>query len=252
MIYLVVPCFNEVKRLDFKAFTDFQSASLFTRPVQIVFVDDGSVDGTHDWIQKKMDQLKSETESLTQEQIFNFKLERNSGKAEAVRQGMLYVQNRFKVGSTDWVGFWDADLATPLLELNKMVQMAAEEPGTESVWGSRVYRLGSEIKRSPLRHYLGRAFATVISILLKVESYDTQCGAKIFRGDKVGEAFNEPFISRWIFDVEILLRLRQKNIIEYPLRKWVDQPGSKVKVIREIGRVWGDILAIRKKYHQRN
>lgn len=248
MIYLVVPCFNEVKRLDFNAFTDYQSASLFTRPVQLIFVDDGSSDGTSEWIQQKISELKSTAGSLAQDQIFNFKLERNSGKAEAVRQGMLYVLNRFKVGSSDWVGFWDADLATPLPELNKMVQLAADEPGTESVWGSRVYRLGSEIVRSPMRHYLGRAFATVISVLLKVESYDTQCGAKIFRGDKVAEAFSEPFISRWIFDVEILLRLRQKNIIEYPLRKWIDQPGSKVKVFREIGRVWRDILAIRNKY----
>ncbi len=129
-----------------------------------------------------------------------------------------------------------------------MLRTASENVETVSVWGSRVYRLGSEIVRSPLRHYLGRIFATIISVLLKVKSYDSQCGAKIFRGDILLKTFSEPFLSRWIFDVEILLRLEQKNIIEYPLEFWQDKPGSKVKIFREIFRVWQDIIAIRKKY----
>jgi hypothetical protein len=88
----------------------------------------------------------------------------------------------------------------------------------------------------------------VIAVLLKVESYDSQCGAKLIRREHLEAAFGESFLSNWIFDVEIMLRLKGKLLIEYPLRQWEDIPGSKVKVLREILRVLMDILRIRKKY----
>jgi hypothetical protein len=70
----------------------------------------------------------------------------------------------------------------------------------------------------------------VAGILLQLECYDSQCGAKLFRIEHVERAFGEPFISRWIFDVEILLRLRDQRLIEYPLRTWSDVRGGKLNV----------------------
>jgi hypothetical protein len=61
-------------------------------------------------------------------------------------------------------------------------------------------------------------------------------------------AFKEPFIGRWIFDIEILLRLKNFNIVEFPLLTWSDIPGSKVKIFKEIFRVFGDIMKIRRHY----
>lgn len=235
MIALIVPCYNEESRLDLAAFEEGAQGVM-----QILFVDDGSKDGTVAKIQRFIEDKPN---------MHVFQCPKNGGKANAVRAGMLHALENPALQNAEWIGFWDADLATPLWEVPNMIRYAdlyTEE--ISSIWGSRVYRLGSKIIRSPKRHYLGRIFATVIAVLLKVESYDSQCGAKLFRKQVVETAFREEFLSNWIFDVEIMLRLKGKNIIEYPVRQWDDIPGSKVKVSKEILRVFRDILKIRKKY----
>jgi len=235
MIVLVVPCYNEEKRLDLEAFEEGAQGE-----IQILFVDDGSKDGTVPRIEKFI-QGKSN--------LHVHRCPQNGGKAAAVREGMLHIAKHPALSKATWVGYWDADLATPLWEVPNMIQYAKfYNSDVDSVWGSRVYRLGSKIVRSPHRHYLGRGFATVIAMLLRVESYDSQCGAKLFRREHLETAFTESFLSNWIFDVEIMLRLKGKLLVEYPLRQWEDVPGSKVKIFREILRVFRDILKIREKY----
>jgi dolichyl-phosphate beta-glucosyltransferase len=235
MIVLVVPCYNEEKRLDLAAFEEGAQGE-----IQILFVDDGSKDRTVEVIQKFIQNRSN---------MHVHRCPKNGGKAAAVREGMLHAIAHPVLSKATWIGFWDADLATPLWEVPNMVQYSDfYNQQVDSIWGSRVYRLGSKILRSSKRHYLGRGFATLISIMLRVESYDSQCGAKLFRRDCVETAFGESFLSNWIFDVEIMLRLKGKLLIEYPLRQWEDMPGSKVKVYKEILRVFRDILKIRKKY----
>lgn len=233
MVTLIVPCYNETQRLNIEAFA---SASEH----RFLFVDDGSKDGTADFIAQKL---------LGYAHCRLVRTPQNGGKAAAVRYGMTEIQKMDWFQTSEWIGFWDADLATPLQEIPLFLKYAQINRTCDSIWGSRVYRLGSHIKRSTLRHYLGRGFATIVHRLLKVEAYDTQCGAKLFRPAVVSKAFGEPFISRWIFDVEILLRLGQDKVIEYPLTRWEDIPGSKVKVIREIFKVFREILKIRERYY---
>lgn len=235
MIVLVVPCYNEESRLDLDAFEEGAQGE-----VQIMFVDDGSKDQTV---------ARIEAFIATRPNMHLYRCPQNGGKANAVRQGVLHVTQHPELSKAKWVGYWDADLATPLWEVPNMIQYAElYSTNVAAIWGSRVYRLGSKIVRKPVRHYLGRGFATVIAVLLKVDSYDTQCGAKLFRSEHLIKAFQEPFISNWIFDVEILLRLQQYELVEYPLRKWEDIPGSKVKIHKEILRVFRDILKIRERY----
>ena len=164
-------------------------------------------------------------------------LERNRGKAEAVRRGM---HEAFRLNAT-YAGYWDADLATPLPAILTFVEVLDTHPALEVVIGARVKLLGRHIIRRALRHYSGRVFATAVSMSLGIGVYDTQCGAKMFRVSPAMERiFEHPFVSRWIFDVEILARFLHDHrdldtlavnevIHEIPLMWWEDVAGSKLK-----------------------
>jgi hypothetical protein len=158
------------------------------------------------------------------------------GKGEAVRRGLLVALQT----EATYVGFWDADLATPLESIAELQQVLEDRAEIEMVFGARVKLLGRTIERRTSRHYFGRVFATAVSLMLRMPVYDTQCGAKLFRvTDDLRRLLAEPFVSRWIFDVEIIARLARLRrgmdrsapeavIYEYPLREWRDVSGSKV------------------------
>jgi hypothetical protein len=168
-----------------------------------------------------------------------YALSGNVGKAEAVRQGLLQLLE----GDASYVGYWDADLATPLDEIPRFAQLLEERPEREMVFGARIKLLGRRVERKVARHYFGRVFATVVSLMLRLPIYDTQCGAKLFRvTPDLKTLFDTPFLSRWVFDVEIIARLTAaqgwdgprsaENVIyEYPLMQWVDVHGSKLRAI---------------------
>lgn len=215
---IVVPCYNEAKRLDCEAFKDFIGTN---SDVDFLFVDDGSLDHTFEILRG----LASHSHRF---QIF--KLEVNSGKAEAVRVGILKgIDDGYQN-----VGYWDADLATPLSEITNFISYLKNHNNTLLLMGSRVKLLGRRIERKMHRHYLGRVFATFVSLVLDIPVYDTQCGAKIFKVNKTTRnLFSKPFNSKWIFDVEILARWKiDQDIVaieEFPLLAWQDVAGSKLK-----------------------
>ena len=113
------------------------------------------------------------------------------------------------------------------------------------------------IHRSPLRHYLGRLAATAIAFVLRIPVYDTQCGAKLLRGGPESAAlFAEPFLTRWLFDVELIARLGRRRaatggaayaIHEFPLPAWRDVPGSKIRA-KDYLRGIGDLARIAVRY----
>ena len=162
------------------------------------------------------------------------------------------------LGDAAYTGFWDADLATPLWSIPQLLNTLVSRPDIQMVFGARVRLLGRAIHRQAARHYLGRVFATVASVLLRLAIYDTQCGAKLFRiTPEFKEVLARPFLSRWIFDVEILARYiaRHKNdrayvhdaIYEYPLEEWTDVAGSKVGSLDFI-KAFGELLTIHRTY----
>lgn len=168
----------------------------------------------------------------------------NQGKAEAVRVGMLRALEQCPV----YLGYFDADLATPLEGIQDFARILDSNPQAELVLGARVALLGHAIERKLYRHYLGRVFATAASLVLAVPVYDTQCGAKLFRATPSLRAlFEKPFGSRWIFDVEIIARFltgtgRVSGLFELPLVRWTDIGASRVKAtdfIRAIGEMAG-------------
>lgn len=220
---VVVPCFNEARRLPTAEFLGFLQED---PSVGFLFVDDGSSDGTREVLEDLRRQAGRGADVLA--------LSENVGKAEAVRRGVVAALAR----DPEAVGYWDADLATSLAELSRMRDVLLADPHRLAVLGSRVRLLGRRIERSALRHYAGRVFATVASLKLRLPVYDTQCGAKLFRAvPETRAAFDAPFSSRWIFDVEILARLTRalgaaevtRRLVEHPLDAWEDVGGSKLR-----------------------
>jgi dolichyl-phosphate beta-glucosyltransferase len=238
---LVVPCYNEEHRLPVDQFREFLSQS----PIHFVFVDDGSRD-------KTLDRLESLRQGL-EDRVFVLRSPANQGKAEAVRMGLNFALDQ----QAEYAGFWDADLATPLDAVPQLAAVFDSRPELDMVFGARVKLLGRHVHRKTSRHYLGRIFATVVSLMLRLPIYDTQCGAKIFRvRPGTRELFAEPFQTRWVFDVEILARyIRQLGsprpaagrIYEYPLNTWEDIGGSKVKPL-DFFIAFRDVLRIYWKY----
>jgi glycosyltransferase involved in cell wall biosynthesis len=243
---VVVPCYNEAARFHAEPFAQFLAAPE-NRSVKLLFVNDGSSDNTLAVLEAFRNQFPERVTICNQQP--------NRGKAEAVRNGMLQV---IAAGETQITGFWDADLATPLAQITDFLSLMNARPELNMVFGARVRLLGRAIHRQPLRHYLGRCFATVVSILLKLPIYDTQCGAKLFRiTPELSKVLAEPFHSRWIFDVEILARFIQlhkgeshplaNQVYEFPLPEWTDVAGSKVSSL-DFFRAFGELATIYRRH----
>jgi len=221
---IIIPCYNESKRLDLRQFQLLDEYSNH----HLLFVNDGSRDSTSELLAPWCQINPSHRRLLN--------LPSNVGKAEAIRRGMSLCSDE----NPDIIGYADADLATPVSEINRLVKaLESAPPDISAVLGSRIRRLGADISRNPFRHYAGRALASIASILLKMSIYDTQCGAKFFRNDlALRNSIQEPFLARWIFDVELLGRLsreyektgrrRESAFLEIPLRQWSEVGGSNI------------------------
>ena len=243
---LVVPCFNEAERLDAEAWTTH--ARLFPQH-RFLLVDDGSTDETPDRLRA--------LEAAAPDSFRSLRLAQNVGKGEAVRQGVLAAAK----DDPTYIGYWDADLATPLDAIGQFESVLERKPDVQLVTGARVQLLGRTIARSAWRHYLGRVFATCASRLLCLPVYDTQCGAKLFRArPAVVSLFESPWHSRWAFDVELLARLSEsadarqgqrtsQAVVEVPLRQWQDMPDSKVGA-RAMVRAGWDVVRLWRRYHR--
>jgi dolichyl-phosphate beta-glucosyltransferase len=233
----VIPCYNEEKRLSGAPLKKLLEGA----DIEIVLVDDGSTDGTPALLDGLARQLP---------RLHIVQLDKNRGKAEAVRHGLrraLVLVNQ--TGEKDAiVAFSDADFATPPEELIRLLRIFQLHPERQCLMGARVRLLGLEVRRSFFRHFMGRIFATLASMTLRMTVYDTQCGAKFFRASPVlGEVLALPFRSRWAFDVELLGRLsrylNEKDFLEVSLHAWDEIEGSKV-TLRSTLRMGLDLVRI--------
>jgi glycosyltransferase involved in cell wall biosynthesis len=239
-LIIVIPCYNEFDRLQQDLFESFLKQDNDTR---IVFSNDGSTDKTIE----KLNAIRS----MAPDRVFIRSLEKNKGKAEAIREGVLYCF----AGNlqSDRIAYLDADGSTSLSECHSISRNINGD--VIFAFGSRILKIDNNIIRKPYRHLIGRILATVISSQLKIHVYDTQCGCKVFRSDLAKEVFRDGFISKWLFDVEIFHRIirlygkdRMRQICaEIPLQDWIDTADSKVRFTYSF-RIWYDILRIKRKY----
>jgi glycosyltransferase involved in cell wall biosynthesis len=241
-ICFVVPCYNEENRLPVSKYISF--IKQFPDTV-ICFVNDGSTDNTHS--------LLLQINSGNENQVHIISYTDNVGKAEAVRKGVQYCNSRL---NHSHIAYLDADLSTPLKELVRLSEYINED--IEFCFGSRIMLIGAKIERKFSRHFVGRIIATFISNVLEIKVYDTQCGCKIFTKELSVHLFEEPFISRWLFDVELFARKINlygkdhalKKMLEIPLKEWINKSDSKVK-IQYFFLLWIDLFLINYKYKKR-
>jgi glycosyltransferase involved in cell wall biosynthesis len=240
-VHLVMPCFNERSRL---AVDEICSLTSDER-VSLVMVDDGSTDGTLELLRA----LERDSHDISV-----IALPANVGKGEAVRAGLTSAL----AAKPTWVGYVDADMSTPASEVLRLLDLAQATDRFDVVFGARVAMLGRHVQRSSFRHYAGRVFATLASLVLSKAVYDTQCGAKLFRRtEALHRSISVPFRSRWAFDVELLGRLHAAGIDpsrfwEEPLQVWRDADGSRrsvaasVRATASLLSIWRDLRASRR------
>lgn len=236
---IVIPCYNEEKRLDIKRISNFIKNQ---EDVIICFVNDGSKDKTLSVLENLKSQIPYNIDVIS--------TEKNVGKAEAVRTGFLHCNATF---SHEKIAYLDADLATSLEECLEISELVTNE--TIFSFGSRIAKLDSNIDRKYHRFLIGRIIATFISKQLNLKVYDTQCGCKIFDRKISEQLFSSEFISKWLFDVELFHRLisiygiDKMSLIakEVPLKSWIDFDESKVKMTYFF-KLWLDLYQIKKYY----
>ena len=236
---IVIPCYNESDNFLLDKYYDFLNNN---KNVMICLVNDGSTDSSLE-ILKKLQKTYPKNIDVISDII-------NIGKAEAVRKGVNYCNKKY---TYKYIAYLDADLAVSLEECQSFVNYFKDD--IEFCFGSRILRIGSEIERSKSRQFIGRIVATIISNLLSLKVYDTQCGCKLFTRDLANQLFGVSFISRWLFDVEIFFRILQiygkeislTKMLEVPLLKWIDRGDSKVK-FTYFFKLWIDLFKIRKAF----
>ncbi|MEP3837630.1 MAG: response regulator [Algibacter sp.] len=233
---VVIPCYNEEERLLSKEFHDFVDSNL---GYHLCFVNDGSTDKTLD----VLNTLKKGREN----NISVYNCEKNGGKAEAVRQGVLHLA---KDPQLDYIGYLDADLSTDFRDFDDLVK-TIETSNFKIVSGSRMSRMGANITKESARKIISKTINLIIRTILGMPFNDTQCGAKIMDKDIANLVFKDSFITRWIFDVEIFIRMRKhygkkkaiSYICEQPLKRWIHADGSKlsmkdsVKIVGQLGQI---------------
>ncbi|WP_340155774.1 response regulator [uncultured Winogradskyella sp.] len=233
---VVIPCYNEEERLlsdEFISYIDKNSG------YHLCFVNDGSKDRT---LEVLKDLQKGREDFITV-----YDCEKNGGKAEAVRLGMLHMA---KKDDLDYIGFLDADLSTDLADFDDLVK-TIETSDFKIVSGSRISRMGANITKESARKIISLTINFIIRKILKMDFKDTQCGAKIFHKDVIDIAFGEKFVTQWIFDVEIFKRMSihfglkkaKAMLCEQPLKRWIHADGSKLsmkdsaKIVGQLGQI---------------
>jgi dolichyl-phosphate beta-glucosyltransferase len=227
MLSLVIPCFNEGRRLGRTARAALGHLAPWPGGHELILVDDGSTDDT--WAH--MERLRRRHAG----RVRTVRLPANRGKGAAVRAGFAVAQGAV------W-GYADADGAAAWSGLRPLAD-ALVAPGVAASVGERT---GPGVVAAPHRQLLGAAFRAVVRCLADPGVDDTQCGFKLFRASAVRPLLTRLHIDRYAFDVELLHALRERGhrVVGVPVA-WTHQPGSRVRPLRDGLRMVGDLVSWR-------
>ncbi len=217
---IIIPCYNEEKRLNQEAFISFINEN---HDYHLCFVNDGSKDNTLAVLNAMKDRAPRAISIVD--------VKKNSGKATAVRAGARFL---YSMSNISHIGFVDADLSTDFRDFKDLVTTLKRD-NKLVVFGSRNTG-GGTIERNFFRGVFSQFVKQFILLILGLPIRDTQCGAKVFKREIVPVVYKEAFVSKWLFDVEIFLRLKNyfgkdqvmNTIFEQPLMRWVHVDDSKL------------------------
>ncbi|MBL9116051.1 MAG: glycosyltransferase [Verrucomicrobiaceae bacterium] len=235
---IVVPCFRESLRIR-RFLPELCSEMETIGSVDVRLVDDGSGVEEADAMQAYVDELRTSHPCLQPLQ----RVVPNRGKGGAVYAGWS------DSGAAEWVGFVDADGSCNAKETARLIQVAAgSSPEVGGVFASRVKMLGRSVERQLKRHLIGRVYATIVSELLDIDVYDSQCGLKLVRRRVFEQIQPRLFIERFAFDVDLLVNLVDAghSVVEVPI-DWNEVAGGKVSLVRDSWRMFQDVLKIKRR-----
>ncbi|ODV61600.1 dolichyl-phosphate beta-glucosyltransferase [Ascoidea rubescens DSM 1968] len=251
LISLVIPCYNEINRIKpmLDDSTSFLKEKYGDDAFEILIVDDGSTDGTSNFILDLSENLYS----LKPDQIRIIKLIKNRGKGGAVTHGLQYTRGKYSI-------FADADGASKFSDISKLITAIEKHQSPKSqqvpvvAVGSRaqLYEKNnnhSVVKRSLIRSFLMLSFHSILFIFGIRNVKDSQCGFKLFNKAAIQQIFPYMHNERFIFDVEILMIANHKKIpIEEVPISWHEVSGSKVDLARDSIKMAIDLIVTRFAY----
>lgn len=224
---VVIPCFNEEKRLDPMAKALEKLCKKFQN-LEIIFVNDGSGDQTERILKKFADDFKN---------VRLLSYDKNQGKGYAVKKGILAA-----IG--EYIITFDADLSIPVEEIDKILEKLRKN---DIVFGSKKNPVSIALKsQSFVRRFLGVGFTMLSNVFLGVKVGDVTCGIKGFRNRVASTIFKKQEINGWSYDSEtsFLAKKLGIKIVEVPV-VWGDVTGSKISIIKAMKSSFADLVKIR-------
>lgn len=227
---LIIPAYNEKDRLPRYFRSLIAALKQLPFKIEVLIVDDRSQLAD----QEVYRTLANEEQDVT---VKLLRFDENRGKGAAIKAGFQHAEG-------EWIGFVDADGATPAEEVVRLINITinsrqndgrrVEDIQLDAVFASRIQLLGRKITRSPVRHVTGRVFATLTEQLFDIPVYDTQCGCKFFWKEHFAPIFEEARETGWLIDVELIALAYRKNLkmLEIPI-SWHDVSGSKINLFSD-------------------
>jgi len=239
---LIIPAYKEAGRI--AASLDKIFAYLANAPYEseVIVVDDGSPDNSVEVIREAFAKYNSVGRTLSPPiQSRLIELGANAGKGAAVRAGMLQAKGAIRI-------FTDADLSTPIHEIEKVIS-AIEKEGYDVVVGSRALEGRKLVKvHQPIyREMMGRFFNLLVQVFVLRGIKDTQCGFKGFRGEVAEHIFRAQKVMGFSFDVEILYLAKKSGYkIKEVAVEWFNDERTTVGALSDSARMFFELLRIRK------
>ncbi|MBI5525940.1 MAG: glycosyltransferase [Deltaproteobacteria bacterium] len=239
---IVIPLFNEAARVGVieDGLREFAARSPWS--FEVIFVDDGSTDGTPEFLRGLAERLRTSGFAAC-EAVRIVCLPRNVGKGGALKAGVVDA-------SGDWVLTLDADMATPATQIIEWAQQGFVDPGRAGPTENTIY-IGSrehpwsDVRDRPLRRLAGRCFNFFVQLIDGVYVCDSQCGFKLYPRAVARACFERLAVTGWAHDVDALSRAREAGccIVSLPVR-WRFVGASKVRIARDWWRMLLDLVRI--------